>query len=84
MPGCRAELGDNPYQETKLGMFKEGLCYGLIEGLVAGAKFSESVFKQALLCVPEQVTGEQELRVVIIRRMHERFTWLAIMALSDA
>jgi hypothetical protein len=87
MRGCRM----NPRETSNITLvdaWERGHCVGIITGLDADARYSGSILKHALFCPPEQVTYEQELRVVVAyidkhpERMHERFTLLAMTALA--
>ena len=86
MPGCRGFLSNSDV--TPVEAYEQGYCAGILEGLGYEAELSERVFKQAVFCVPEHVTREQELRVIVTyidkhpEKMHLAF--LAIMALRDA
>jgi hypothetical protein len=88
MPGCRGFLSNSDV--TPVEAYEQGYCAGILEGLGYEAELSERVFKQAVFCVPEHVTREQELRVIVTyidkhpEKMHQHFAFLAIMALRDA
>jgi Rap1a immunity proteins len=77
MSGCRDILTNR--QTTDL--FKRGLCNGLISGLVYG---------NLDICLPSNITHEQEARVVVQHidnrpaRMNEDFRDLALEALKAA
>jgi hypothetical protein len=76
MQGCR-----NIVTRQTADLFKRGLCDGLISGLV---------YTNADICEPNQITHEQEARVVVNyidsrpARMHDDFRKLALEALKAA
>jgi hypothetical protein len=87
--GCRYYLNDalpESVPESLMTGFLEGKCVGTIQGLTGMARLQ----KPSPFCVPDSVTNEQEVRVVVNyidrhpEKMHLYFSYLAYDALREA
>jgi hypothetical protein len=98
LPGCRGMLARSSNATDPLTM---GLCAGIVRGIASMGSVAVYVWNRvpldrkaplAPLCmdIPEKVTTDQEIRVVIAyidarpQRMHEDFADLALEALRAA
>jgi hypothetical protein len=85
MPGCRAFV-KGELSSSYIEGYMQGECVGIIRGLVDAAHLQPP----SPLCVPDDATNGQMVRVVVSyidrhpERMHQSFAYLAFDALKEA